>query len=74
MVAEMAQDQIGKVRRGRPPIAADVSQLPATTVPAAVHNALAREALRRDVPMAQVVREAIISHLENRQSAEPAAR
>jgi len=51
---------------GRPPLAAEVSQIPATRVPAPIHDALIREASRRAVPVAAVVREAIISHLETR--------
>lgn len=52
-------------RRGRPSIAVSVSQLPASTVPTSVHDAVVREALRRDVSVAQVVRDAMISHLKN---------
>jgi predicted HicB family RNase H-like nuclease len=51
---------------GRPPLAAQVSQLPATRVPAAVHDAVIREALQRDVSVAAVVREAITAHLHTR--------
>jgi len=53
---------------GRPSIADSVSQLPATTVPTSVHDAAIREALRRDVSVAQVVREAMISHLKTSNS------
>lgn len=49
---------------GRPSLAREVSQLPATTVPVRLHDAAIREALRRDVPVAQVVRDALISHLK----------
>lgn len=57
--------QIGSVKRvGRPPISAHTSQLPACTVPASVHDAIAREAVRRDVPVARVVREALVFHLK----------
>lgn len=52
------------MKRGRPRIASQVSQMPAVVVPAVVHDAYAREALRRNVPMAEVVREALFSHLE----------
>jgi hypothetical protein len=52
-------------KRGRPPLAATVSQLPACAVPAAVHDAVVREAIRRDVSVAHVVRDALISHLKN---------
>jgi hypothetical protein len=55
-------------RRGRPPLAERVSQLPATTLPLELHDAVTREALRRDVPVAQVVRDALVSHLKNRQT------
>ena len=63
----MDRDSIatGALRRGRPPIAAETSQLPACTVPAALHDAVAREAMRRDVPVARVVREALVFHLKN---------
>lgn len=47
------------------------SQLPATTVPASVHDALVREAFRRDVKVAVVIREAVISHLNNRSLLQP---
>lgn len=53
------------MKRGRPRIAADVSQLPACTVPALMHDALAREALYRDVSVAQVIRDALFFHLKN---------
>lgn len=53
-------------RRGRPPLAARCSQIPATRVPTAVHDAAAREAIRRGVPVARVVRDALISHLQIR--------
>lgn len=56
------------MKRGRPPIAPHTSQIPATTVPASWHDAVAREAVARDVPVAQVVREAIFCHLKNRQT------
>ena len=55
---------------GRPPLAPDVSQIPATRAPAWVHDALAREASARQVAVAVVVREAVISHLETRPSRE----
>jgi len=51
-------------RGGRPPLAAQTSQLPACTVPAALHDAVSREAIRRDVPVARVVREALVFHLK----------
>lgn len=55
----------GALRRGgRPPLAAQTSQLPACTVPAALHDAVSREAIRRDVPVARVVREALVFHLK----------
>lgn len=41
--------------------------MPATAVPTTVHDAVVREALRRDVPVAQIVRESVITHLKNRQ-------
>jgi hypothetical protein len=66
MADESASDAIGPVRRrGRPSVALVVSQLPATTVPAGWHDAVAREAIRRDVSVAQVVRDAVFSHLKN---------
>lgn len=49
---------------GRPPLSDSMSQIPATRVPSAVHDAAAREALRRGVPVARVVRDALISHLQ----------
>ncbi len=52
--------------RGRPAIAEHTSQLPATTVPSPMHDAAIREALRRDVSVAQVVRDALFDHLNNR--------
>jgi len=55
---------------GRPPIAPHVSQLPACTVPTSVHDAVSREALRRDVSVASVVRDALVSHLKSIQSAQ----
>ena len=64
----MAADEIRSVRgRGRPALADEVSRLPATTVPADVHDAVVREAMRRDVSVASVVRDAVISGLKNRQ-------
>jgi hypothetical protein len=56
-------------KRGRPRLAPEVSQLPATTVPAHVHDALIREALKRDVSAARVIRDAVNSYLKNRLSA-----
>ncbi len=53
-------------QRGRPPMSAVRSQLPATIVPAAVHDALIKEAAVREVSVCQVVREAMISYLEQR--------
>lgn len=53
------------VRRGRPPMAPVVSQLPATTVPAPVHDAAVHLAAQRGQPVAEVVREAVISHLKS---------
>lgn len=58
----------GERRRGRPPIAASVSQLPAVTLPTHLHDAAIHEASRRGVPVAQVVREALFFHLKNRQA------
>jgi hypothetical protein len=60
-------------RVGRPPIASKVSQLPACTVPADVHDAVIRQALRRDVSVAQVVREALVFHLKTASSGGSAA-
>lgn len=59
------------VKIGRPSLAAETSQLPATTVPAAVHDAVAREALRRGVSQASVVRDAVVSHLKTHQPDQP---
>ena len=56
-----------RAKVGRPRLAPEVSQLPATTVPVPVHDAVIREAARRDVSVAQVVREAIVFHLKTRQ-------
>lgn len=61
------------LKRGRPSIAVDVSQLPATTVPTSLHDAAIREALRRDVSVAQVVREAMFFHLRNTLQAQTSA-
>lgn len=59
------QTSAGSLKRGgRPPLAAQTSQLPACTVPAALHDAVSREAIRRDVPVARVVREALVFHLK----------
>jgi hypothetical protein len=60
-------------RIGRPPIAAHVSQLPACTVPAAVHDAIARQAIRRDQPVAQVVRDALLFYLKTHPEPSPSA-
>lgn len=57
-------------KRGRPPIAPEVSKLPASVVPAWVHDTVASEALRRDVSVAQVVRERLINGLKNRQDSQ----
>lgn len=51
--------------RGRPRIASAVSQIPACIVPAYLHDAIAKEALVRRVSVAQVVRDALFSHLKN---------
>lgn len=56
--------------RGRPPLAPVVSQLPATTVPVQVHDAVIRESVSRGVSVARVVRDAVISHLLIRQREE----
>lgn len=56
------------MKRGRPRIALQVSQMPAVTVPALIHDAYTREALRRDVSVAEVVREALFSHLKTVQT------
>lgn len=40
-----------------------MSQLPACRVPSVVHDAAAREALRRGVSLARVQRDALITHL-----------
>jgi hypothetical protein len=37
-------------------------------VPAALHDAVASESHRRDVSIAQIVREALVSHLKSRQA------
>lgn len=58
-------------RRGRPNLAPDVSQLPACAVPTPLYDAVAHEALRRDVSIAQVVRDALIYHLKNRAAPQP---
>lgn len=49
---------------GRPPLADQVSQLPACTVPARLHDAAVAEATARRVSVAHVVREALVFHLE----------
>jgi hypothetical protein len=59
-------DHVAK-RLGRPPLAPETTQLPACTVPSPVYDAVALEALQRGVSMAQVQREAVISHLKSRQ-------
>lgn len=61
------------MKRGRPPIADSVSQLPATTVPTTLHDAASREALRRDVSLAQIVREALFFHLKRTAMAQTTA-
>lgn len=61
------------MKRGRPPLAASVSQLPACAVPTDLHDAVSREALRRDVSVARVIRDALIYHLKNRTMAVTAA-
>lgn len=53
------------MRRGRPPIADERAQLPATTVSVDIYDELCRRALQRGVSLAQVVREEL-SHLKNR--------
>lgn len=66
----MATEPGGKLRArgpGRPRMAASTSQLPATTVPTPVHDAVARVAVRNGVSVASVIRDAIVSHLKNRQ-------
>jgi hypothetical protein len=65
MAQESATHTAGAVKRGRPPLAPSVSQLPACTVPTPVHDAVIRESIRRDVSVARVVRDALISHLKN---------
>lgn len=60
-------------RGGRPAIANKVSQLPACTVPACVHDAVIRQALQRDVSVAQIVREALVFHLKTRRQGDTAA-
>jgi predicted HicB family RNase H-like nuclease len=52
------------VKRGRPKVAETISNL-TVRLDANVHDALIREALHRDVPVAEVVREALFSHLVN---------
>jgi hypothetical protein len=64
----MTQD---KKPRGRPRVAPVTSQMPATTVPASVHDAFVREALNRRVDVAVIVREALFSHLKNRHLIDP---
>jgi predicted HicB family RNase H-like nuclease len=49
---------------GRPPIAAVVADLH-TRVPAQVYDAIAVEAIRRGIPLAQVVREVLVTHVED---------
>jgi hypothetical protein len=53
-------------KRGRPRLAPEMSQLPACRVPAALHDAAINEAIGRDVPVCQVIRDALILHLQNR--------
>lgn len=60
-------------RRGRPPISIERSQLPACTVPTSVHDAAIREALQRGVSVAQVVRDALFSHLKYSAQAQTSA-
>lgn len=60
-----------RARRGRPRLASRVSQLPACAVPTSLHDAVALEAMRRDVPVAEIVREALISHLKAAHAAQP---
>lgn len=56
---------------GRPKIAPDVSRLPSCVIPTPVHDAVIREATRRDVSVAQVVRDALLSHLQRLASVNP---
>lgn len=52
--------------RGRPPLAPNVSQIPATKAPAFVHDALVVFAgQQHEGNVSAAVREAVISHLQN---------
>jgi hypothetical protein len=59
--------EIGLKRGGRPRVAAEVSMLPACTVATSIHDAACAEALRRDVSVARVVRDALFFYLKTRQ-------
>jgi hypothetical protein len=54
-------------------IAAEVSMLPGVTLPAQMHDAVIQQALRRDVSVARVVREAILFYLNHHKQAQTSA-
>lgn len=61
------------VKRGRPRLAVVVSQIPATRVPAELHDSIVLLALHLGVPVARVVREALVSHLQSVKTVENGA-
>jgi hypothetical protein len=60
----MTEKTVPRGPGGRPRIADQTSQIPPTTVSTRVHDAVVSEAFRRDVSVAQVVRDALVFHLK----------
>lgn len=58
------------MKRGRPPLAAQTSTLSPVRCSVALHDRVIQEALRRDVSVAAVVREAIAVYLQTRQESQ----
>ena len=60
----MAQDPIGAVKRGRPPIGPDAADMH-LRVPAKLYDRIAVEAIRKCLPVNEIVRQALQAHIDS---------
>lgn len=58
----MAQDETGAVKRGRPPIGPDAADMH-LRVPANLYDKIAVEAIRKGLPVNEIVRQALQAHI-----------
>jgi predicted HicB family RNase H-like nuclease len=60
----MAETETGAVKRGRPPIGPDAADMH-LRVPAVIYDRIAVEAIRKCVPVNEIVRRALQAHIDN---------